>query len=500
MLFDFDDLLIEPEMHTSIRSRKQVNILDEKMMLPLFTAPMDTVISQDNIKLFASHGIYSIMPRKSEYAPDDISTDYKTWFSYGLDDFNKLFLDNHIKVKEGEKMFVLIDIANGHMKEVKESVERAKDVYGRSLVLMVGNCANPLTFLSLAQAGADYVRMGIGNGCFVPGSTIRTDKGLIPIESIRKNDYVLTHKNRFRKVLDIFIYDKDESITYINGVGSTNNHEYYVIDKEHADIVNDENIDCYTKWIPAELLDESKHLLVNYSEEKTNKKNFKLKSFKKETGRYSGKVYDLSVEEDHSYNINGVIVHNSGCLTTQQTGIGYPMASLIHEASKIQIERNLETKIVADGGFKKYSDVIKALALGADYVMLGSIFNKALESAGETYEENKKFEGWTEPGDKVDQFSKEVHDQFISGRKFFKKFRGMSTKEVQKTLGRSNLKTSEGITKMQPVEYTISGWTENFTDYLRSAMSYTDCLTLGEFIGKVRFNLITKNSLERFSK
>jgi len=262
MLFDFDDLLIEPEMHTSIRSRKQVNILDEKMMLPLFTAPMDTVISQDNIKLFASHGIYSIMPRKSEYTPDDISTDYKTWFSYGLDDFNKLFLDNHIKVKEGEKMFVLIDIANGHMKEVKESVERAKDVYGRSLVLMVGNCANPLTFLSLAQAGADYVRMGIGNGCFVPGSTIRTDKGLIPIESIRKNDYVLTHKNRFRKVLDIFIYDKEESITYINGVGSTDNHEYYVIDKEHADIVNDENIDFYAKWIPAELLDESKHLLV----------------------------------------------------------------------------------------------------------------------------------------------------------------------------------------------------------------------------------------------
>lgn len=354
MLFDFDDLLIEPEMHTSIRSRKQVNILDEKMMLPLFTAPMDTVISTGNNKLFSSRGIYSVMPRKSEYAPDDISTDYKTWFSYGLDDFNKLFLDNHIKVKVGEKMFVLIDIANGHMKEVKESVERSKGIYGRSLVLMVGNCANPLTFLSLAQAGADYVRMGIGNG--------------------------------------------------------------------------------------------------------------------------------------------------GGCLTTQQTGIGYPMASLIHETSKIQIERNLPTKIVADGGFKKYSDVIKALALGADYVMLGSIFNRALESAGETYEENKKFEGWTEPGDKVDQFSREVHDQFVSGRKFFKKFRGMSTKDVQKTLGRSVLKTSEGITKMQPVEYTLSGWTENFTDYLRSAMSYTDCLTLGEFIGKVRFNLITKNSLERFSK
>jgi hypothetical protein len=31
-------------------------------------------------------------------------------------------------------------------------------------------------------------------------------------------------------------------------------------------------------------------------------------------------------------------------------------------------------------------------------------------------------------------------------------------------------------------------------------MSYTDCLTIGEFIGKVRFNKISKNSMERFNK
>ena len=36
--------------------------------------------------------------------------------------------------------------------------------------------------------------------------------------------------------------------------------------------------------------------------------------------RYSGKVYDLTVEDDHSYNVEGVVVHNSVCTTRIKTG------------------------------------------------------------------------------------------------------------------------------------------------------------------------------------
>ena len=42
----------------------------------------------------------------------------------------------------------------------------------------------------------------------------------------------------------------------------------------------------------------------------------------------------------------------------------------------------------------------------------------------------------------------------------------------------------EGITKYLPVKYTLSGWVENMVSYLRSAMSYTDCKDVKEFIGK----------------
>jgi hypothetical protein len=61
----------------------------------------------------------------------------------------------------------------------------------------------------------------------------------------------------------------------------------------------------------------------------------------------------------------------SGCLTSANTGVHYPMASLINECYEIKKEKGYETKIIADGGFRNYDDIIKALMLGADYVMLG---------------------------------------------------------------------------------------------------------------------------------
>lgn len=210
------------------------------------------------------------------------------------------------------------------------------------------------------------------------------------------------------------------------------------------------------------------------------------------------RVYDLTVKDDHSYCVNDTIVHN--CLTTQQTAIGYPMASLIAECYAESLKLKNPAKIVADGGFQKYSDIIKALALGADYVMIGSILNKSLESCADTYYANIKHENWTEPGEKVDQYSNEVQALFKHGTKFYKKFRGMSTKEVQRKLGNKILKTSEGVVRMNPVEYTLEGWTSNFDQYLKTALSYTNKFKISEFIGQVNCILISQNSYNRFNK
>lgn len=340
-LFDFDDILIEPTILSNISSRKEINIRNEFGMLPIFTAPMDTVISTENVETYIKNGIMPVLPRLSKIENDYYST--SMFYSYSMQDFEKVFLTNTIKLKNNEKAYALIDVANGHMRALYEMAKEAKRKYGDSICLMIGNVANPKTFLSYCQIGVDIIRIGIGNG--------------------------------------------------------------------------------------------------------------------------------------------------NGCLTTVQTGVGYPMASLIKECADVKYGYN--TKIVADGGFKKYSDIIKALALGADYVMLGSLLNKALESAGETTNSN---------GEIIDQYSEIVRTMFNADVEYYKSFRGMSTKVVQEKWGKESLTTSEGIVRTNKVEYTLDGWVKNLEDYLKSAMSYTGKKELHDFIGGVDFNFISHSSFKRFDK
>jgi len=343
ILHDFDDFLIEPATLSPIRTRNVINVRNIWGDLPLMTAPMDTVICENNFHLYKNKGIVPILPRIAN--PDKDWIDTNIFLSYSLQDFERIFLMERKRVGPGDRIKVLIDVANGHMRDLYELAKEAKLIYGYDMCLMVGNVANPKTFQEYCKIGVDMVRIGIGNG--------------------------------------------------------------------------------------------------------------------------------------------------AGCLTTVQTGVGYPMASLIQECYEIKSLSNYKTEIVADGGFKKFSDIIKGLAFGADYVMLGSILNQCLESSGETTKENYEV---------INQFSTDAKNMFHAETPLFKTFRGMSTKEVQKSWGKDKLTTSEGVVRRNEVKYTLEGWVSNFEDYLRSAMSYTGKKELHHFIGGVNFNLISGNSFRRFNK
>jgi IMP dehydrogenase/GMP reductase len=184
----------------------------------------------------------------------------------------------------------------------------------------------------------------------------------------------------------------------------------------------------------------------------------------------------------------------SRCTTSSNTGIHFGCFSLIKEIYDIKQKINGKCRIIADGGIKGYGDIQKAL-LYADYVMIGSLFNKAIDSAGtSTY--GKSY--WNIFGERVlNPFKtlltygksikpkdyEKVLKQVKEGKlDVWKEYYGMSTKIAQKKMnGGGKLKTGEGKSQRQKVEYTIKQWIENEQDFLRSAMSYTNSKTLTEY-------------------
>lgn len=177
------------------------------------------------------------------------------------------------------------------------------------------------------------------------------------------------------------------------------------------------------------------------------------------------------------------------------------MGSLISECYRIKIDLKIQSKnnayIVGDGGFRNYSDIIKGLALGADFIMIGSALNRCVESAGDTYWSNWAFT-MNLTNFKVKQSV--INYLFSKKCKLVKKFRGMSTKEVQREWNKKELRASEGIVTTQSVDYTLKGWVRNLDDYLKSSMSYCNAINLSLFIGKAGYVFITKNAFERFRK
>lgn len=169
----------------------------------------------------------------------------------------------------------------------------------------------------------------------------------------------------------------------------------------------------------------------------------------------------------------------AGCLTSSNTSIHYPMASLIAETRVLRDKfidsgagYEIKTEIIADGGIRNYSDVIKALALGADYVMIGGLFagcygiGKGLNYSCDIKYNSGKFYSCDK--------GEEIH--------LLRNFYGMASKAGQESINPGGKKkTSEGIEKTIPVTITLEAWVENMIHYLRSAMSYCNVTDIIDF-------------------
>jgi IMP dehydrogenase len=163
------------------------------------------------------------------------------------------------------------------------------------------------------------------------------------------------------------------------------------------------------------------------------------------------------------------------CTTRVVTGAGVPQITAIMEASRAA--KGSGVPIIADGGIKFSGDITKAIAAGANSVMIGGLFAGTEESPGETI----LYQGRT-----------------------FKSYRGMGSlgameagsadRYAQEGAARGK-SVPEGIEGQVPYKGSLSGLVDQLVGGLRSGMGYCGTANLGELQDRSKFIRISSAGL-----
>ncbi len=165
------------------------------------------------------------------------------------------------------------------------------------------------------------------------------------------------------------------------------------------------------------------------------------------------------------------------CTTRIVTGAGIPQVSAIAECSKVADKRGIP--VIADGGIRFSGEIVKAIAAGAQSVMIGSLFAGTHEAPGETI----LYQGRT-----------------------FKAYRGMGSLGAMKAgsadryfqEGEAPLSklVPEGIEGMVPFKGNLENVVTQLVGGLRSGMGLTGCASIAELREKPRFVRVTVAGLK----
>ena len=141
------------------------------------------------------------------------------------------------------------------------------------------------------------------------------------------------------------------------------------------------------------------------------------------------------------------------CSTRIQTGHGMPTLQSVIDCSHSELAG--EIPIIADGGIKNSGDIVKALAAGADFVMLGSLLAGTQETPVEKVWDSSKNE-WVYP------------------------YRGMASIEAQ-IEWRGHASSVEGVSSSVPIKGSVENIILELCAGIRSGLSYSGCTSILEF-------------------
>tara|TARA_Y100001970_G_C14250663_1_gene871574 strand:+ start:4309 stop:5313 length:1005 start_codon:yes stop_codon:yes gene_type:complete len=173
----------------------------------------------------------------------------------------------------------------------------------------------------------------------------------------------------------------------------------------------------------------------------------------------AGNVATLAAFDDLAdWGANSIRVGIGGgsiCSTRIQTGHGIPTFQSIVDCSR----SDRDVRLIADGGIKNSGDIVKALAAGADFVMIGSLLAGTIEAPGDI-----------------------IH----IGGKQYKAYRGMASVEAQIDW-RGHTASIEGVSHMIPYRGPVSSVLSELETGIRSGFSYSGALNISELQAKAKF-------------
>lgn len=456
----FDDVLLIPAESAVLPREVDISTYltrSIKLNMPLISAAMDTVTEAQTAIAMAREGGIGIIHRNMSIAAQAAEVD---------------------KVKKSESGMIVDPITMDPDQKIYEALEIMKK-YRISGVPITrhGKLLGILTNRDLRfETQLDQ-----------PVSAVMTKENLItaPVGITLEESKKLLHKNRIEKLLVvdeennlkglITIKDIEKTIKYPNsckdnlgrlrvgaavGITSDRDERVEALLKAGADVIVIDTAHGH-----------SRRVLEAIQEIKKNFPNCQLIAGNVATAEGTEALIKAGADA-----VKVGVGPGSICTTRVIAGVGVPQITAINDCARVAMRYGIP--IIADGGIKFSGDITKALAAGADTVMIGSLFAGTDESPGEMV--------------------------LYQGRSY-KIYRGMGSLEAMKSGSKDRYYQEdvdaevklvpEGIEGRVPYKGPISSSIFQLLGGLRAGMGYLGCRNLQELKEKSRFTRITNAGL-----
>jgi IMP dehydrogenase len=456
----FDDILLEPSYSSILPSEVDVGTrLTKKITLniPLISAAMDTVTESDMAMALARQGGMGIIHRNLTPEAQALEVDRVKRSESGM-------ITNPITVEPEQKIAQALEVMRRYHISGLPVVARGR---------LVGILTNrDLRFIEDLDLKVEDVMTRENLVTVEPGISIDESKSILHKHRIEK---LLVVDKDFALVGLITIKDIEKAETYPNaakdsrgrllvgaavGVGADRESRAEALIKSGVDVIVVDTAHGHSKNV----IDTVMLIKRTYPDVEVIAGNVAT----------SAAVYDLIKAGADAIKVG--IGPGSICTTRIVAGVGVPQISAIMECYGAACKEGVP--VIADGGIKYSGDITKAIAVGADVVMVGSLLAGTDESPGESFQ----FQG-----------------------RYYKVFRGMGSLEALREgskdrYGQQNLTDEgklvpEGVVGKVPAKGPASALIVQLVGGLKSGMGYVGASNIAELRSNARFVRITSAGL-----